>query len=309
MPKSELVERIRHLKEEKGAVILAHNYQLPEIQDIADHLGDSLALSRLATTLPQEIILFCGVFFMAETAAILSPRKRVILPDPTAGCPMADMITAEALARLQEKHPGAYTVMYVNSTAEVKALADCCCTSANGVEMVAAAPADREIIFAPDKYLGGWIATRTGREMILWNGFCPSHQKFVPEEIRGLRRKYPGAVVMSHPEVNPGIAAESDVILGTGGMIDFAGKDPAGTFIVGTEVGMVYRLQKLYPGKRFLPASPRALCPNMKKITLEKVLTALESLEPVIRVAPDTARAARAAIERMLKTGRAEKNS
>ncbi len=303
MPASELIEKILRLKEEKGAVILAHNYQPPEIQDIADHLGDSLDLSRLAAKLDEEVIIFCGVHFMAETAAILSPDKKVILPDPDAGCPMADMINAKDLKVLQEKHPGAVTVMYVNSTAEVKALTDICCTSANALDVVDSIPEDDKIIFGPDQYLGGWISLQTDRSMILWDGFCPSHQKIMPEEIRALREEHPDAVVMVHPEVNPAIEAEADVTLGTGSMIKFAGESDATTFIVGTEVGMCYRLEKLYPGKRFIPASPNAVCPNMKKISLEKILTSLEKLEPVITVPKETADAARSAIERMIMFG------
>jgi len=303
MPEIELAQRIHRLKKEKGAVILAHNYQPPPIQDIADHLGDSLDLSRLASTLPEEIIIFCGVHFMAETAAILSPDKRIILPEPSAGCPMADMITADDLRSMQLRHPGAVTIMYVNSTAEVKALTDICCTSANVVKVIESVPAGREIIFGPDKHLGAWAAGLTKRKLHLWNGYCPTHQRIMPDEIQRLRREHPGAVVMVHPEVNPLIAAEADVLLGTGGMIRFAGASDAGTFIVGTELGMVYRLSKLYPEKRFIPASENAICPNMKKITLEKVARSLETLEPVIRVPGPIAEASRSAILRMTRIG------
>jgi len=303
MPASEIVEKILRLKEEKGAVILAHNYQPPEVQDIADHLGDSLDLSRLAARLDEKVIVFCGVHFMAETAAILSPGKKVILPEPKAGCPMADMIDAAQLRELQAKHPGAVTVMYVNSSAEVKALTDICCTSANAIDVVESIPEERKIIFGPDQYLGGWVSMQTGRSMILWNGFCPSHQKIMPEEIRELRRRYPDAVVMVHPEVNPEIEAEADIALGTGAMIRFVGESDADTFIVGTEVGMCYRLEKLYPGRKFIPASPNAVCPNMKKISLEKILASLQTLEPVIAVPKQIADAARSAIERMIEIG------
>ena len=303
MPASELIEKIERLKREKGAVIFAHNYQPPEIQDIADHLGDSLDLSRLAAGLDEEIIVFCGVHFMAETAAILSPEKKIILPEPGAGCPMADMIDASGLKALQAKHPGAVTVMYVNSTAEVKALTDVCCTSANALAVIEAIPEDDKIIFGPDRYLGGWVSEQADRDMILWNGYCPSHQKIMPEEIRALREKHPGAVVMVHPEVNPAIEAEADVALGTGQMIRYAGESDADVFIVGTEVGMCYRLETLYPEKTFIPASPNAVCPNMKKISLEKVIASLEALGPVITVEKETADAARTAIERMIEIG------
>ncbi len=303
MPKRELVEKIQQLKAERGATILAHNYQPPEIQDIADQLGDSLDLSRLAQGIEEKVIIFCGVHFMAETAAILSPDKRIILPDPSAGCPMADMLDVEDLVSLERENPGAAIVMYVNSTAEVKAHTDICCTSANAVKVVESIPAARTIIFGPDQYLGGWIQKQTSREMIIWNGFCPSHQKIFPEQIEELRKLHPDAIVMVHPEVNPGVSDVADQVLGTGGMIRFAGESAAGTFIVGTEVGMVYRLEKLYPEKRFIPASAQAVCPNMKKISLEKILASLESLEPVIEVAPDIAERARSSIARMIEIG------
>ncbi len=300
MPREELLERIEALKKERDAVILVHNYQPPEIQDIADHLGDSLDLSRLAQKLPNRVIVFCGVHFMAETAAILSPDKKVILPDPTAGCPMADMLTADDLQGLKKEHPDAAVVSYVNSTAEVKALTDICCTSANAVSVVNSIPQDREIIFGPDRFLGHWVAEQTDRNMIIWKGYCPSHQKILPEQIAELRSKHPGAVVMVHPESPFEVVETADAVLGTGGMIKYAGESSASTFIVGTEVGMIYRLKTLYPEKEFIPASSQAICRNMKKITLEKVLTSLESLEPVITVSPETAERARLSIERMI---------
>ncbi len=216
---------------------------------------------------------------------------------------MADMIDTEGLKELQEKHPDAVTVMYVNSSAEVKAMTDICCTSANALAVVESIDPGRRIIFGPDKYLGGWVSEKSGRDMILWNGYCPSHQKILPRQIEDLREKHPGALVMVHPEVNPSVASAADAVLGTGGMIDFAGKSEAGTFIVGTEVGMCYRLEKLYPEKTFIPASTQAVCPNMKKITLEKILASLRTLEPVVTVDDRTARAARTAIERMIETG------
>ena len=302
MPRRELVETIAKLKAERGAVILAHTYQPPEIQDIADRLGDSLDLSRFAAGLSEKVIIFCGVHFMAETAAILSPEKTVILPDPEAGCPMADMLCGEDLVSLKERHPGAFVVTYVNSTAEVKAESDVCCTSANAVAIVNAAPPGREIIFGPDRYLGGWVAKQSKREMILWQGYCPTHQKIYPDQIHALREKHPGAVVMMHPEVNPQVADLADVVLGTGGMLRYVQESPAKTFIVGTEVGMVCRLQKAYPDREFIPASRHALCPNMKKITLEKIVASLKTLEPVISVPPATADRARRAIRIMIET-------
>jgi quinolinate synthase len=302
MPRRELVEKIARLKAERGAAILAHNYQPPEIQDVADRLGDSLDLSRFAAGLPAKVVIFCGVHFMAETAAILSPDKKIILPDPAAGCPMADMMCAEDLVALKKTHPGAVVVTYVNSTAAVKAESDVCCTSANAVEIVKGVSAGKEIIFGPDKYLGGWVSKQTGRDMILWQGYCPSHQKIYPDQIRELRAAHPGAVVMMHPEVNPEVAALADVVLGTGGMIRHVKESREKTFIVGTEVGMIYRLQKEYPDREFIPASRHALCPNMKKITLEKVARSLETLEPAITVAPAIAERARRAIRVMVET-------
>ena len=302
MPKRELIQKIETLKAQRGAVILAHNYQPPEIQDVADRLGDSLDLSRYAASTPEKVIVFCGVHFMAETAAILSPEKKVILPDPSAGCPMAEMLCAEDLVALKKKHPDSVVITYVNSTADVKAETDICCTSANAVHIVQAVPAEKKIIFGPDKYLGGWVARQTGREMILWQGYCPSHQKIYPDQIRELRKKHPDAAVMVHPEVNPEIAALADAVLGTGGMIRYVEDSPAKTFIVGTEVGMVYRLKKRWPDREFLPASRHALCPNMKKITLEKIATSLEKLDPVITVPREIADRARRAIRAMIET-------
>ncbi len=301
MPKRELVDKIQALKTERDAIILAHNYQPPEIQDIADRLGDSLDLSRYAASASEKVIVFCGVHFMAETAAILSPEKTVLLPDPKAGCPMADMMSAGELAALRKKHPGAIVVTYVNSTAEVKAQTDICCTSANAVRVVNAVPEGKTIIFGPDRYLGAWVAAKTGREMILWQGYCPTHQKIHPEHLLEQRKAHPDAVVMVHPEVNPAVAAAADAVLGTGGMIAYVEKSPAREFIVGTETGMVYRLQRCYPDRRFFAATEHALCPNMKKITLEKVARSLEKLEPAVSVKPKIAGLARRAILAMLE--------
>ena len=301
MPKRQLVEKILALKAERGAIILAHNYQPPEIQDVADRLGDSLDLSRFAASAREKVIIFCGVHFMAETAAILSPEKTVILPEPKAGCPMADMMCAGDLAALKKKHPGSVVVTYVNSTAEVKAETDICCTSANAMRVVRSVPEEKTIIFGPDKYLGGWVAGQTGRSMILWQGYCPTHQKIHPEHILEQRRLHPGAIVLVHPEVNPAVASLADAVLGTGGMIAYVEKSPAREFVVGTETGMVYRLQKKFPDRQFFAATKHALCPNMKKVTLEKVANSLESLGPGIAVEPAIADRARRAILAMLE--------
>jgi quinolinate synthase len=301
MPKKDLISKIKKLKSDRGAVLLVHNYQPPEIQDMADHLGDSLDLSRLAQELQSGVIVFCGVRFMAETASILSPDKTVILPEPDAGCPMADMITADDVIALRADHPAAAIVMYVNSTAAVKAHTDICCTSANAVKVIESIPKGKEIIFGPDFNLGSWVAEQTDREMILWKGFCPPHQKILPEHISALKKRHPKALVMVHPEVLPATAAESDAVLGTSGMIRFAGESGADTFIVGTEAGMCYRLEKEYPAKRFIPATADAVCRNMKKITLEKILHSLETLEPQVRVPRYIADPARAPIQRMIE--------
>jgi quinolinate synthase len=301
MSKRQLVEKILALKAERDAIILAHNYQPPEIQDVADRLGDSLDLSRFAASAGEKVIIFCGVHFMAETAAILSPEKTIILPEPKAGCPMADMMRAEDLVALKKEHPGSVVVTYVNSTAEVKAETDMCCTSANAMRVVRAVPEGKEIIFGPDKYLGGWVAAQTGRSMLLWNGFCPTHQKIHPEHILEQRRIHPGAVVMVHPEVNPAVASLADAVLGTGGMIAYVEKSPAREFVVGTETGMVYRLRKKYPDREFFAATTHALCPNMKKVTLEKIVKSLESLGPAVAVEPAVAARARRAILAMLE--------
>lgn len=296
-----ITEKIQNLKRKKGAVILAHNYQPPEIQDIADHLGDSLELSRLAQKIDSGVIVFCGVLFMAETASILSPEKRVILPDPDAGCPLADMVTAPALRELKSRHPDAVVVTYVNSPAEVKAETDICCTSANALKVVESVPRDREVIFGPDRNLGKWVASRAGRELIIWNGFCPVHQMFSTDKIRELREEHPGALVLVHPEVPSEIVDEADEALGTGGMIRFVAESDAETFIIGTEAEMAYRLKTIYPGKTFIPASYSAVCKNMKKISLDKLLRSLQTLEPVIEVPIETADAARSAIEKMVE--------
>jgi len=301
MTGEEIVKKIQELKKERDAVILVHNYQPPEIQDIADHLGDSLDLSRLAQKLPNRVIIFCGVHFMAETAAILSPEKKVILPEPTAGCPMADMLSDTDLAEVKRAYPDAVVVSYVNSTARVKALTDICCTSANALKVVESVEDGRKIIFGPDQHLAGWVASRSKRDIIPWKGFCPSHIRIMPDEIIEKKKLYPEAKVMVHPECTSKITSLADAVCGTGQMIKYAGSTDARVFIVGTEVGMIYRLKTLYPEKEFIPASENAVCKNMKKITLEKVLFSLESLKPVITVEPEIANRARTAIERMIE--------
>jgi quinolinate synthase len=296
---TELVSKILRLKEKRNAVILAHNYQRPEVQDIGDFVGDSLELSRKAAETDAAVIVFCGVHFMAETASILSPNKIVLLPDAESGCPMADMVTADALIRKKQQMPGVHVVCYVNSSAEVKAESEVCCTSANAVRVVESV-GPGEILFVPDQYLGHYVSTQTGRPMELWPGFCRTHLKIKPEDILSNKQKYPGAVALVHPECQPETTAVADHVLSTGGMLRFAGQTDAKILIIATEVGILHRLRKENPGKEFIPANAGALCPNMKKITLEKVLWALEDMQPEIRVPEETRIRAKTAVDRML---------
>ncbi|HEG43476.1 MAG TPA: quinolinate synthase NadA [Phycisphaerales bacterium] len=296
-----LIEKIQHLKTQRKAVILTHNYQIGEVQDIADFVGDSLGLSIQAATTKAETIVFCGVRFMAETAAILSPEKTILLPDKTAGCPMADMINADQLRELKAKHPGALVVCYVNSTAEVKALSDYCCTSGNAVELVSSIPAGREVIFVPDKYLGQHVINLSGRDMILWPGYCTTHARITAEDIEIARNKYPDAVVLAHPECNDPVKAAADELLSTAQMIAFAKKSSAKDFIIATESGILHSLKKQNPEKNFIPVTEKAICPNMKKITLEKVLWSLEDMQYKITVDENMRIKAKAALDRMLE--------
>ncbi len=305
MAAESLVEKIVELKEKRNAVILAHNYQIGEVQDIADFLGDSLGLSLQAAKTGADVIVFCGVLFMAETAAIISPQKKVIMPDVNAGCPMADMITVEGLRELKAKHPDAKVVCYVNSGADIKAESDICCTSANAVKVVQSLKGVKEIIFVPDKYLGDYVSTKVKeKKLILWQGFCPSHMKILPQHITAEKEKHPEAKVMVHPECRPETIALADEVLSTSGMINYAKKSEAKEFIVGTEPGIIYRLKKENPDKEFYPASDEAICPNMKLTNLEKVLWSLEDLKTEIKVPRPIADRARSAIEKMMAVGR-----
>ncbi|MBT3380872.1 MAG: quinolinate synthase NadA [Lentisphaerae bacterium] len=299
---NDIAQQIQDLKQERNAIILAHNYQPGEVQDIADFVGDSLELSRKAAEVEDaDVIVFCGVHFMAETAAILSPEKTVLLPDPLAGCPMADMINGDQLRELKAKHPGAAVVCYVNSTADVKAESDCCCTSANAVQIINSFPKDQDIIFVPDQYLGDYVAERTGRELIFWPGYCPSHAKILDIHIARAREEHPGAVVITHPECARPTRDAADEILSTGGMVRIAAESDATEFIVATETGMLHRLRKDNPGKSFYPATEACLCPNMKKIRIEKVLWALQDTKHVIQVKEPIRTKAESSIRRMLE--------
>ncbi len=297
----EIIDKIGVLKSQADAVILAHNYQPGEVQDIADFVGDSLGLSVEASQTDAKTIVFCGVKFMAETAAILSPDKTVLLPEMGAGCPMADMITADQLKELRDANPDALVVGYVNTTAEVKAYCDYCCTSGNAVELVKSLPSDKQIIFVPDRYLGQYVIDVTGRDMTLWPGYCPTHAKIMPDDVETARREHPDAVVMAHPECNERVRAVSDKMLSTGQMIKFVKETDAKRFIVATEIGIMHTLKKQNPYKEFYPVAGRAVCPNMKKITLEKVLWCLEDKKNVITVSEDVAGRAKAALDRMIE--------
>ncbi len=298
-----LAEKILSLKEKRNAVILVHNYQLGEVQDIADFVGDSLDLSQNAAKTDASVIVFCGVHFMAETASILCPDRTVLLPDMNAGCPMANMITAPQLRAKKKEHPKATVVCYINSTAAVKAESDVCCTSANAVGVIESLAAD-EILFVPDQYLGHYISTKTGKKMILWPGFCPTHVRILPDHIIKLKHEYPEAKVVVHPECKPGVIALADEVLSTSGMIRFAKREDVREMIVGTEIGIIYRLRKENPGKQFIPVSEQAVCPNMKLITLEKVLWSLEEMAPVVKVPERIRLKAKKAVDRMLAVGR-----
>lgn len=296
-----IVAKIKELKKKHNAIILAHNYQLPEVQDIADFRGDSLELSRIAAKTDAKVIVFCGVYFMAETASILSPDKLVIMPDVSAGCPMANMMNAEDLKKLKKEHPGAVAVGYVNTSAAVKAELDYCCTSTNAVAIVNALKNEKEIIFVPDKYLADYVSKKTGRKLITWHGFCPTHVKILPEDLRREKKFHPQAKVMVHPECLASVVAQADLVLSTSQMGKIVKEDPTKEFIVGTESGLLYRLKQDNPNKEFYLASERAVCPNMKRTTQEKVLWALEELKEEVRVSDEVRKKARLAIERMLK--------
>jgi len=279
-----LAEKIIKLKKKRKALILVHNYQPAEIQDIADYLGDSLELSRKAARTDAEVIVFCGVHFMAETASIICTDKVILMPDINAGCPMADMVDSIKLRSLKEKHSDALVLSYVNTSAEVKAESDICCTSANAIKVVQSLNSDREIIFVPDKYLGQYVTNQTSRKMFLWDGYCPVHVKILVEDIIKLKKKYPQAEVMVHPECTPEVIKMADKVLSTSGMCYYAKESIAKEMIVGTETGLIYRLQKENPDKKFYPASELAICPNMKLNSLEKVLWSLEDMKNEVKV-------------------------
>jgi quinolinate synthase len=280
---AELASRIRALKKERNAVILAHSYERPEVQDIADHVGDSLELSRLAAASPADVIVFCSVHFMAETAKILSPQKLVLLPAAEAGCPLADMITPAQLEAAKAEHPAAAVVAYVNCSAEIKAMADVCCTSANALQVVESVPQD-EVLFVPDQHLGRWVQKQTSKKLILWAGCCPTHQRMKVKDILDLKRQYPDAEVVVHPESQEDICNLADAILSTSQMLRYCQASKARTFIIGTEMGMLHRLRSAMPDRTFLSPSKGLLCPNMKMTQLEDVYESLKELKHPIEV-------------------------
>lgn len=298
-----LIKKILELKKKRNAIILAHNYQLPEVQDIADYVGDSLGLSLKALQeTSAEIIVFCGVHFMAETAAILSPDKLVIMPDINARCPMADMVTVEHVKELKKNYPQAVIVSYVNTSAAVKAESDICCTSANAVKVVNSLNAE-QIIFLPDKFLGNYVSTQTGKKLILCEGYCPVHLNISPEDIRKQKTLHPQAEVIVHPECTPEVIALADRVLSTSGMCSYAKTTNASEIIVGTEIGIIYRLEKENPNKKFYPASNLAICQDMKFTNLEKILVSLETLKYEVNVPQHIREKARKAIDKMIQVG------
>jgi quinolinate synthase len=294
-----VIKGIARLKEEKNAVILAHNYQVAEVQDIADFTGDSLELSRIAAALEEDVVVFCGVDFMAETAAVLSPEKTVVLPAPDANCPMSDMITAGELRVLKDRFPEAAVVCYVNTSAEVKAESDICCTSANAVQVVKSLK-EEQILFVPDRNLGRYVARFTDKEILPWEGFCFVHDRITPGDVAMAREAHPDAEVLVHPECRPEVIDLADHVFSTSGMIRHVCSGSSKEFIIGTEVGILHRMKKDCPGKLCYPLSSGAICTTMKKTDLVKVHRALETLKSRVTVPEDVAERARLAIQRML---------
>ena len=292
-------EQIKALLKERGAILLAHNYQPAEIQDLADLCGDSLELSRKAARTDARVIVFCGVHFMAETASMLSPEKTVLLPRKDAGCAMADMITADGLRAEKNRLPAVPVVTYINSTADVKAISTICCTSANVIDVVNSLD-EEEILMAPDRNLAMYAASRSGKKIHYWNGYCPIHEQLSLDDVEKTRLSHPEAVFMAHPECRPEILEAADVIASTSGMLRHAGRSDSRSFIVGTEIGLIHSLEKLHPHKQFYPASRRMICTDMKKISLNDILRCLETMEGEVKVPEEIRRPAVTAVERML---------
>lgn len=300
MTNNEMIKKINELRKIRNAVILAHNYVLGEVQDIADFVGDSLELSIKAAATQAPVIVFCGVSFMAETAKLLAPESTVLLPVPNAGCAMADMATAEAVRELRKEHPDAVFIAYVNTTAAVKAEVDICCTSANAEKIVSSVPADKEIVFLPDQNLGANVMKKLNREMILFNGYCPTHHRVDPAALDAVRQQYPEAPILVHPECPVEVTAKADVALSTGGMLKYVQESSAKSFVIGTEYGIIHRLRKENPTKEFIALTPAPRCMDMKKITLQTVLESLEKMETPVELPQALIERARLPIERML---------
>ena len=294
-------KEINRLKKELNAIILAHYYQRPEIQDIADYVGDSFGLAREAASSDAEVIIFCGVHFMAESAAILSPEKKVYMPEPNAGCPMAEMADAKGLRDLKKKNPDAVVVSYVNTTAAVKAESDYCCTSSNAVKIFEQIPEDKEIIFVPDKNLGSYAAKQSGRKIILWPGYCNTHDSLLPEDVVKRREEYPEAVVAAHPECRPGVLDLADYVGSTAGMMDFVKNTNYNQYIIATEMGLLHPIRNNNPNKEIILASKKLVCPNMKLTTLPKVLEVMKTQGPLIEVDEEISNKAKLALRRMLE--------
>jgi len=299
MSAQDIKQQIRRLLTERNAVLLAHNYMRDEVQEIADITGDSLGLSQEAAKTDAQVIVFCGVHFMAESASILSPQKTVLLPRLDAGCPMADMVTVEGLLELKAKHPGVPVVTYVNSSAAVKAVSDICCTSANAVKVVNSLP-DREVIFVPDRNLGQFVARQTDKIFHYWDGYCPTHERLKADVVSRLKAEHPDALFVCHPECNPSVVALADHACSTSGMYDYCRTSPAKRFIIGTEAGILYRLRQENPDKEFILASPALVCPNMKLTSLEDILDALSTMTPVVTVPEEIRIPAKRALDRMI---------
>jgi len=295
-----LEESIARLKKEKKALIIAHNYQNPDVQDIADYTGDSLELSRIAAKNDADIIIFCGVYFMAESACILSPQKKVILPDSSAGCPMADMADVDSILEMKKKYPEAAIVTYINSTAAVKAMSDICVTSSNAVSVVNKLK-EETILFVPDKNLAHYVQRFTSKKIIPWNGFCPTHENFTKEDLMAIKKQFPGAHVIVHPECRSEVIDLADKTLSTGQMVNYIRQIAHHQVIVGTEKGMLHKLKKISPEKEFILASRDFICPNMKKISLEKILHSLVNEEPIVSVQEDIRVKALQSLQRMLE--------
>ena len=299
------LEKIQQLKKKRNAIILAHNYQRADVQDVADFVGDSFGLSQKAVASGANVIVFCGVDFMAESAAVLNPEKTVLMPELLAQCPMAAMITPEALKLEKQKHPDAAVVCYVNTSAAVKAESDICCTSANAVKVVNSLE-EQEIIFVPDRNLALYVAANTKKKIIPWNGYCPTHHLILPGDILLEKEEHPDAQVLVHPECRPEVVALADKVLSTAGMLKYAAQSDAREFIIGTELGLLHRLRKENPQKKFYPATAYAVCPNMKMNTLGSIIRALENNEHIIKVPENIRKKAKQALDRMLEAGRGD---